>query len=87
MSATWKEPWTEIWSAGYGRDRSYCGIAETEEGFAVDVFHGDTCVASTVHASRDEAEREARRARGKYMRTTPIFQTPDLRTGASAGAH
>lgn len=87
MAAAWNEPWTEIWSAGYGRDRSYCGIAETEEGFAVDVFHGDTCVASTVHATWDEAAGEARRVRTRYMRTAPVIQSQNFGGGASAGAH
>lgn len=35
----------------------YCGIARTEEGYAVDVFCGDTCVDSLVYATRADARR------------------------------
>jgi hypothetical protein len=46
----------------------YCGIERTEEGFAVDVFRGDSCVVSQVHPSRSEAERAARAIARRYMR-------------------
>lgn len=61
--------WTELWSVGDGGSRMYCGIARTEEGFAVDVFRGDSCVASQVHGSRSEAERAARAIARRYMRS------------------
>lgn len=76
MATTWHEPWTEIWSTGRGRDRSYCGIAETEEGFAVDVFEGDTCVASTTFVTRQDAERAAHLMRAHYGRTVARPATP-----------
>lgn len=76
IMATWQEPWTEIWSAGHGPDRSYCGIAETDDGYAVDVFQGDTCVASAVFEYRRDAERAADRMRRRYLR-------PATLTGAS----
>lgn len=69
--AAWQESWTEIWSAGHGQNRSYCGIAVTEDGYAVDVFQGDTCVASVTFAVRQDAERAAARMRARYLRTMP----------------
>ncbi len=71
MATVWEESWTEVWSAGSGPARSYCGIAVTEDGFAVDVFHGDTCVDSTVHASWAEAEQQARAMRTRHLRVAP----------------
>jgi hypothetical protein len=82
MATDWQERWTEIWSSGYGRDRSYCGIAETEEGFAVDVFEGDTCVASVVFTSQPEAEEAALRLRSRYVRTVPVTTSLRLDTPA-----
>lgn len=67
MGMAWKESWTEVWSSGHGPSRSYCGIAHTEEGFAVDVFHGDTCVASATFGTRHEAEQAANQMRGRYQ--------------------
>jgi hypothetical protein len=87
MDMTWNEPWTEVWSAGHGRSRSYCGIAHTEEGFAVDVFHGDTCVASANFDTQEEAEQAAHEMRGRYLRTAPPTQAtsfPELGTPAEA---
>lgn len=83
MDMTWNESWTEVWSAGHGRNRSYCGIARTEEGFAVDVFHGDSCVASAVFGSQPEAEKAAYQMRGRYLRTAP---PPPPGRGAQAHA-
>ena len=48
--------WTEVWSFEHGSSRVYGGIALTPDGFAVDVFDGDTCVESDVFDSREEAE-------------------------------
>lgn len=81
MATIWQEPWTEIWSKGRGRDRSYCGIAETEDGYAVDVFQGDTCVASSIFNTRDEAEHAAMQLQSRYLRTPP----PRAQVDASRG--
>jgi hypothetical protein len=67
MATAWEESWTEIWADGYGRNRSYCGIAGTEDGFAVDVFRGDTCLASATYGTWQEAEREAEALRARYV--------------------
>jgi hypothetical protein len=85
MTPVWKESWSEIWSAGHGRDRSYCGIAATDDGYAVDVFQGDTCVASSLFANRDEAERAASRARARYARTDSVVP-PAARPSAGDSA-
>lgn len=76
MGTTWNESWTEVWSAGHGRSRSYCGIARTEDGFAVDVFHGDTCVASSTYESWDEAERAAHLTRSAVEVPGSGFRVP-----------
>jgi hypothetical protein len=62
--------WTEIWSFGRGSARTYCGIARTEEGFAVDVFHGFTCLETTTHATYEDARVEAKTARTRYRSVT-----------------
>ena len=59
--------WREVWSAGEGRTRAYCGIARTPDGYAVDVFEGDTCVESEVCASRLEAAYAVDRFRRQYV--------------------
>jgi len=51
--------WTEVWSIDGGNGRIYGGIAETPEGFAVDVFENDTCVESDTFLTREEAEEAA----------------------------
>lgn len=51
--------WTELWTSGSGRDRVYCGVARTEEGFAVDLFRGDICLDSWVHPTREAAVKAA----------------------------
>ena len=66
--------WTEIWSVGGGRARTYCGIAEAEGEFAVDLFSGDTCLSSEVFATRSEAVRTAHALHGRYI--TPLRQSP-----------
>jgi hypothetical protein len=60
------EWWTEMWSFGQGRSRVYCGVAETDEGFAVDVFYGDTCLESFEKPTRGEAVRAAGELRRQY---------------------
>lgn len=86
MSNNWEESWTEVWSAGDGRDRSYCGIAETDDGFAVDVFQGDTCVASSIFESHDDAIKAASRMRARYLRNA-TFPTPRVSNLAQARTH
>lgn len=63
--------WTEMWAIDDGPDRTYCGIARTPDGFALDVFRGDNCIASTLHATWREAEREASVLKRRYRRRKP----------------
>lgn len=77
MATIWDESWTEIWSAGQGRSRSYCGIAVTDDGFAVDVFHGDTCVDSSLHDAWEMALDHARQMRARYLRVPPAATTTE----------
>ena len=58
--------WTEVWSFEDGHSRVYGGIALTQEGFAVDVFEGDTCVESDIFSSREEAEQAALQLKRRY---------------------
>jgi hypothetical protein len=60
--------WTQIWSLGTGANRIYCGIARTEEGFAVDLFQGDTCVDSLVFENRTAAVKAAAAFERRYAR-------------------
>lgn len=83
MATVWQEQWTELWSSGYGRDRAYCGIAETEDGFAVDMFEGDTCVASALFNSYTDAEDAAMRLRSRYVRAVPVTTSRRLDTPAA----
>ena len=62
--------WREVWSVGDGRSRTYCGIARTPEGYAVDVFEGDTCLESEVFGSRLEAAYAVDRFRRQYAAAT-----------------
>jgi len=80
MAEIWDESWTEIWSAGDGESRSYCAVAQTADGFAVDVFHGDACVDSTLHPSFEAATAHAKAMRHRYLRvlvpTSTRWDTP-----------
>lgn len=67
--------WTEMWSIADVGGRTYCGIARTPDGFAVDVFRGDTCIASTLHATWGEAEREAVSLKRRHRRRRPLPTT------------
>ena len=58
--------WREVWSVGHGPSRRYCGIAKTAEGFAVDVFEGDTCLESRTFATRLEAAYAVDAVRAAY---------------------
>lgn len=49
--------WNEVWSFGKGPGRTYCGISRTAEGYAVDLFCGDTCVDSFNYDNRADATR------------------------------
>jgi hypothetical protein len=60
--------WKEVWSAGSGARRLYCGIARTVDGYAVDLFRGDECIASDLFATRTEAERAASGLRREHVR-------------------
>jgi hypothetical protein len=72
--------WTEIWSVGKGTNRVYCGIARTEEGFAVDVFRGDTCIDSRVLDSRNAAVKAAAAAERRHA---PDDRSADVSRRAS----
>lgn len=56
-----------MWSIGGGRARTYCGVAEAEGEFAVDLFSGDTCLSSDVFATRAEAVRTAQAMHRRYL--------------------
>ncbi len=58
--------WAEEWSLGTGPARISCGIARTDEGYAVDVFKGDTCVESFLYRSRSEALQAAHLLKLQY---------------------
>jgi hypothetical protein len=80
--------WTPIWSFGTGAHRIYCGIARTEEGFAVDVFRGDTCIESRVYATRPEALTGAaafEREFARQARPTPPLSVHEPDTLAAHG--
>ena len=61
------DSWMEMWSVGGGRARTYCGVAEAEGEFAVDLFSGDTCLSSDVFATRAEAVRTAQALHQRYL--------------------
>lgn len=77
------DSWTEMWTIGGGRARTYCGIAEAEGEFAVDLFSGDTCLSSEVFATQPEAVRSAQGLHRRYL--TPLRRSyPDVGISASA---
>ena len=59
--------WAEEWSFGSGPSRLSCGISRTAEGYAVDVFRGDTCVESFVYPDRAEARGAAQALKDQYQ--------------------
>ena len=68
--------WREVWSIGEGRQRVYCGIARTPDGYAVDVFEGDSCIESDTFPSRLEAAYAVDMFRRRYGRTAADAPTP-----------
>lgn len=76
------DSWTEMWSIGGGRARTYCGVAEAEGEFAVDLFSGDTCLSSEVFGTRPEAARAAQALHRRYL--APLLSYPDAGMSASA---
>jgi hypothetical protein len=79
--------WTEIWSVGRGTNRVYCGIARTEEGFAVDVFRGDTCVDSRVVDSRTAAVKAAATLERRHTRDARSGEAGRRAAGQPLTAH
>lgn len=75
--------WAEEWSFGAGPSRVSCGISRTEEGYAVDVFRGDTCVESFIYASRREAVQAAQGLKLQYR----ITGSPAPVTGGTGKSH
>lgn len=68
--------WTEEWAIGTGQSRVYCGISRTEEGYAVDVFRGDTCIDSFVFNTQHDAKRAADGLRAHYDNSHRGFSFP-----------
>ena len=69
--------WKEVWAAGEGNSRTYCGIARTVEGYAVDLFRGDSCIASEIHETREDAERAALELRRQPARRRGSAPAPE----------
>lgn len=57
----------EQWSIGTGRSRVSCGISRSEDGFAVDLFRGETRVDSFFYQTRADAERTTRQLKLQYL--------------------
>jgi hypothetical protein len=77
-----------MWSFGIGANRIYCGIARTEDGFAVDVFRGDTCIESLEFGTQAEALKGAAEFERQYVRQprrVPPMRTPEADTLAAHG--
>lgn len=54
------------WSLGSGLSRVLCGIARSEDGFAVQLFRGETCIDSFFYRTRADAERVTRQLKSQY---------------------
>jgi hypothetical protein len=74
--------WAEEWSFGTGRTRTYCGITRTEEGYAVDVFRGETCMDSFVYGSLSAAKQIAQGLKLQYRSQLILTQHAPGRTSA-----
>lgn len=83
MATEW---WREVWSVGDGSSRTYCGIARTPEGYAVDVFEGDDCIESETFESRLEAAYAVDQFRRRYAGDEREAATPRM-THAAMSAH
>jgi hypothetical protein len=64
--------WREVWSLDDGVRRRYCGIAKTPDGYAVDVFEGDTCIESETFPTRFEAALAVDSYRQRYAHTGQV---------------
>ena len=62
----------EQWKLGSGGSRISCGISRTEDGFSVDVFHGDRCVDRFAFLTRLDAERQTRTLKLHYLDRAPV---------------
>ena len=82
MATEW---WREVWSVGDGPSRTYCGIARTPEGYAVDVFEGDDCIESESFDSRLEAAYAVDLFRRRYAGEAREATMPRM-SGAMADA-
>lgn len=69
------EWWTEVWTDGVGRFRTYCGVARTETGYAVDLFVGDTCIASEGDLTHADAFRRAHAWRSASARPACLTES------------
>ncbi len=58
----------ENWSFGSGASRVSCGVSQTEDGYAVQLFRGDHCVERFVYPSRAEAMDAARSLKLQFRR-------------------
>ena len=79
------EWWREVWSISEGRTRIYCGIAKTADGYAVDVFRGDTCIESDTFPTRIEAAYAVDLFRQRYAGDS-LFPATPFTAGATAPA-
>jgi hypothetical protein len=80
------EWWREVWSIGEGRGRTYCGIARIPDGYAVDVFEGDSCIESESFGTRLEAAYAVDLFRRRYGRGEAADATEPIMAGARAPA-
>jgi hypothetical protein len=58
---------TEQWALGSGEARLSCGISRSEDGFAVDLSRGNTCLDSFFYRTRADAERLTRQLKLQYV--------------------
>ena len=57
----------EQWWLGSGADRVSCGISRSEDGYAVDLFHGSQQIESIFYSTRADAERLTRQLKLQYL--------------------
>lgn len=63
--------WTELWTEQEGATRVYCGVARTDEGFAVDLFRDYTCVLSEPYRTEHEAVMASMALQQSHRRAQP----------------